>query len=289
MTGRGVPNATVARHLEHLRLCGQTSGTIDARRRALVRMEALLPDGLLNASAADLLTWRTGLDLGISAVRGYVSHASQFYQWAITQELRTDNPAAALPVPRAARMLPRPIAEPDLVTALTAAPPPVRIWLVLAAWCGLRAKEIAYLLRANILETAMPPVLVVATAATKGHNERTVPLATFVLGEIAAAALPSHGYAFRRRDGRPGPNSPTRVSQLCNRHLHECGIAATLHQLRHRFGTQTYRASHDLRMVQELMGHADPATTAGYTAYDQAGARVAVEALAAPPRLRIAR
>jgi site-specific recombinase XerC len=36
------------------------------------------------------------------------------------------------------------------------------------------------------------------------------------------------------------------------------------------------------RAVQELMGHADPATTAGYAAYDQAQGAAAVEAIPVP-------
>ncbi len=60
-------------------------------------------------------------------------------------------------------------------------------------------------------------------------------------------------------------------------------IAATLHQLRHRFATAAYQAAGgDLRLVQELLGHRSPVTTAGYAAYDQAAAAAAVEAIPAP-------
>jgi site-specific recombinase XerD len=40
----------------------------------------------------------------------------------------------------------------------------------------------------------------------------------------------------------------------------------TAHQLRHRFATAAYAHQRDLRAVQELLGHASPATTARYTA-----------------------
>lgn len=75
---------------------------------------------------------------------------------------------------------------------------------------------------------------------------------------------------------------PSRVSQLSNAHLHGCGIRETLHQLRHRFGTLTYQATRDLRLVQELMGHADPASTAGYAAHCPSAGVAAVEALPVP-------
>jgi site-specific recombinase XerD len=91
-----------------------------------------------------------------------------------------------------------------------------------------------------------------------------VPLSPFVLGELAAAGLPGRGWAFLRRDGMPGPNTPATVSHQANQALHAAGIAATLHQLRHRFASQLYRHSRDLRLVQDLLGHVNLATTAGY-------------------------
>lgn len=69
--------------------------------------------------------------------------------------------------------------------------------------------------------------------------------------------------------------------------MHDCGFPETLHQLRHRFGTGTYHATRDLRVVQELMGHSSPVTTAGYAAFDNPDAVAAVQALPVPRRLRV--
>jgi site-specific recombinase XerC len=57
------------------------------------------------------------------------------------------------------------------------------------------------------------------------------------------------------------------VSQIVNNWLHAHGIDHTLHTARHYFGTKVYAASSDLRLTQELMGHSNPGTTAGYTAW----------------------
>lgn len=57
------------------------------------------------------------------------------------------------------------------------------------------------------------------------------------------------------------------------------GISATMHQLRHRFGTMAYEACQDIRVVGELMGHSSPSVTAGYVAYSKAEAKRAVLAL----------
>jgi len=276
----------IALHLRHLELLGRAPETIACRRRALTRMQQLLGVPLLEASGEDLAVWRATLNVGPGTVAGYVSHARSFYEWARLTCRYDGNPAAGLPVPKQGRTLPRPITEADLLAAVTGAPPRIRPWLVLAAYAGLRAKEIALLRRECVRETARPPALLIALSATKGHRERVVPLSRFCLGELLDHGLPRSGYVFRRADGLPGPNTPSRVSQVANNWLRGAGIDATLHQLRHRFGTQVYAVDHDLRLTQELLGHARPSTTAGYAAWDQASAAATVEALPAPGCLR---
>jgi integrase/recombinase XerC len=269
-------------HLQYLRLQGLSPTTIYQRRRLLARMCAQLGVPLLQATEAQLLAWREDLDVGDQAVVGYVCHARSFYAWAVDAGVAAANPAARVPVPRLGRRIPRPVGEPELLAAVGCAPARIRPWLVLAGWAGLRAKEIALLQRENVLDSARVPVMLIAEHATKGLRERVVPLCPFALAELHRASLPRAGYVFPRLDGGSGPNQPHLVSQLANRHLHDSGSAATLHQLRHRFGTQAYLQSLDLRMVQELLGHASPSTTAGYAAYAQADAARIVAALPVP-------
>lgn len=276
------------RHLHYLQQLGRAEETITCRRRAMERLRRHIGKPLLEATAADLAAWREGLGhLAPGTVAGYVSHAQQFYAWAVGEGLIDESPAARLPVPRLPRMLPRPVSETDLSAAVAGAPPRVRPWLVLAGWAGLRCKEIAYLRREHVRETGPRPVLLIAHDATKGRRERIVPMSSFVAESLAEHGLPARGYVFRRADGQPGPNTPARISQAARYYLHRAGIAVSLHQLRHRFGTQLYAGGHDLRMTQELLGHASPRTTAGYAAWDQSGAAAAIEALPAPGRLKL--
>lgn len=278
----------IAEHLEDMRQRGLAPSTIYRRKRGLVRLQAYLrPVPLVDATPAMLLRWRAGLRLTDESVILYVGDAREFFRWLVARGLRADNPAAAVPRPRAGRRLPRPIGEEPLFKALASAPDRIRPWFVLAAWSGLRAKEIAFLRRPQVLEREQPPVLVIAQGATKGRRERIVPMSDFVVGELIAAGLPASGWVFRRHDGGRGPNQPHTVSHLCNKHLHESGATETLHQLRHRFGTQSYRQGHDLRVVQELMGHSKPETTAGYAAYDQTSAAATVQALPVPRHLQV--
>jgi integrase/recombinase XerC len=275
-------------HLEHLRQLGHSAQTIYGRMTFLRMLARQLPVPLLDATPEMLAGWRAGLAVSDEVIVHYVCHAQAFFAFCTERAYCEANPAAGLPVPRAGRRLPRPVSEPDLMRALACATPRIRPWLVLAGWCGLRAKEIAYLRRECVLETAGPPVLLVARDATKGRSERVIPLSAFAVAELVPV-LPATGWVFRRMDGRPGPNTPGLISHLANEHLHECGVAASLHQLRHRFATQAYQASRDLRAVQSMMGHTRPETTAGYAAFDQPAAAAAVEAIPAPARLRVAR
>jgi integrase/recombinase XerC len=280
-----VADVAVTAHLRHMELSGCQPRTVHGRGLALARMAAVLPAPLLGACAADLLSWRAGLTVSGDSVATYVSHARAFYGWALDAGLIDENPAARLPAPRRGRRLPRPVSEKHLFAAVAGAPDRIRPWLVLAAWCGLRAKEIALLRRECVLEQAATPVLLIAWDATKGRLERAVPLCPFALEELRPH-LPRTGWVFRRRDGQGGPNRPRHVSNLAAGYLRDAGIPATLHMLRHRFGTEAYRAARDLRLVQELLGHRDPATTAGYAAIVQADAIRVVGQLPVPGRLR---
>src|SRR5260221_98637 len=206
-------------------------------------------------------------------------------RWPAGGALSEVGPAGGRPFPPARRGLPRPVSEDDLEAALAYASPRVRPWLVLAGWAGLRAKEIALLMRESVLDTARPPVIIVAANATKGHHERAVAMSAFVTAELRLAGMPASGFMFTRRDGRP--YTPAKVSDLANACLHESGSAASLHQLRHRYATEFYRASgRDLRLTQDMLGHASPETTALYTKLDQADAAAAADAVPAPGRLR---
>jgi integrase/recombinase XerC len=161
--------------------------------------------------------------------------------------------------------VPRPIRDDDLALAVDRADNTTRAMLCLAAYAGLRAKEIAGLCREDILETMDAPTLVVT--APKGRRQRTVPLHPALWDALRAAGLPRSGYLFRQRSGLAVP--AWKVSQVVNDHLRSLGIDSTLHKLRHHFATKVYAASLDLRLTQELLGHSSPTTTAMYTAYNR--------------------
>lgn len=263
-------------HLTWMRLRGLRPATLTQRRNALYRLASQLPCHLLEATEADLYAWHVSLKGSPAYIANRIANAACFYKWAFDTGRTTNDPTRRLVRPRVRKGIPRPIAENTLDIAISTAQPDVRCWLVLGAYAGLRAGEMARLQRQDVLDTAEPPVLILDG---KGGKQRVVPASPRVLFELRAYGLPSRGMVFRRRDGLPGAPTPARVSQLVNEHLRNLGLVDTGHAARHRFATQTYRIGKDLRVVQELLGHGDPATTSVYTAFSIGEAVKVVDAL----------
>jgi integrase/recombinase XerC len=185
----------------------------------------------------------------------------------------TDDAPHSAATPKLPRRVPRPAVDAELLQAITTAPRRVRLMLVLAGFEGLRAIELARLDRADILDTAQPPVMILRG---KGARERVVPLSAPVLAEIRRYQPPHNGPVFERGDGQHGHNTGSRISQIVSEYLRDNRFTFTLHQARHRFATSVYRDTRDLRLVQELLGHSSPQSTAIYTAFASRAAEDAV-------------
>ncbi len=153
--------------------------------------------------------------------------------------------------------------------------------LVLAAYAGLRACEIARLHRTDILDGLDIPSLV---AHGKGNKDRIVPMCDRVVSELQTYGIPQRGPLFPRLDGRAGAWTGPRVSMVANLYLHEQGIADTLHSLRHRFATRCQAETGNLLVVATLLGHDNPATTMIYAQYDNRAGYAAVQALGGTAR-----
>lgn len=273
---RPVP-PVLAAHLAELRLRDLAATHIRARQRAVERLSDHLGRDALTATEADLRDYLAAIPRATSRSR-YAEHSNLacYYRWAVLHGHLDSDPTAKIPRPRLSRLLPRPISESDLQVAIDNASGRIRLWLILAAYEGLRACEIAVLDRSDVLDNAPVPVLI---AHGKGRKDRVVPLGQRALDELAVYRMPSRGPLFPRLDGRPGPTSAHRVSLVANDYLHGLGITDTLHSLRHRFATRTYDATSDILVVGELLGHADPKSTAGYAQFSNPRAVAAVNAL----------
>ena len=278
----------VRRHLQHLALEGNSPNTIRHRGNAVTRLARALPVPVLAATPDMLYEWRAGLTGANVTVACYLSHVRSFYRWAVAEKLIRENPVLAVPVPKLPRRLPRPIPEADLMHALACATHvmPQRLMLVLGGWCGMRIGEIAGLKVENLRLHDTPPVVIISAESAKGNKERVVELSPFVIAELAAARLPRSGHVLTDANGQP--YDPAVASAMANAHLRGCGTKSTIHATRHRFASLLYQETHDLRLVQELLGHASQETTARYAAFSRTGATAAVAALPVPEEVTAA-
>ena len=273
-------------HLERRNLSPRS---ITMYRGILVRADDFA-GALTTATRPVLEAWLDTLNLAPRARYTYISALHGFYLWAISENLAPTDPTLRIARPKLPQTVPRPISTADLEQAIQLADRRMRCWLCLAAYQGLRCQEIAGVSVDDVLLGHDPPILIVT--AGKGRKERIVPLHPATVMAFADFGIPRAGFVFCRRD-RPGskePVKPHRVSELIAEHLHGLGINATGHQLRHWFGTSVYAVSLDLRLTQELMGHAHPSTTAGYVKYAQHAAAEVVcrlDAHASPSRQRV--
>jgi integrase len=201
----------------------------------------------------DLLEWTGTRSWARETRRSVRSSLRSFYTWGLTSRRIATNPAADLPSIRPGQPTPKPTPDIAYRQALAAATPRERLMLRLAAECGLRRAEVAQIHSNDVVEDLGGYSLLVHG---KGRKERLVPLPTSVA--VLLRAEPA-GYLFPGDDA--GHLSPRWVGKIIARRLPGDW---TMHSLRHRFATLAYAVDRDTFTVQDLLGHASPATTRRY-------------------------
>ena len=256
--------------------------TCEHYQRDLQRLISWLADNSLNdwseLSAHDVRRYvarlsRDGLS-GRSIAR-HLSSIRRFYQYLLREGLASDNPALDIRAPKSGRRLPR-VADVDQIGQLLDATPedPLEIrdlaMFELMYSSGLRLAELAGA-DLSALDLKGPEIRVLG----KGNKERVLPV-----GRKAVAAL-QQWLSCRRAlvtEGEKALFVSQRGTRLSRRSiqgrlsrwgiLHGADQRLHPHLLRHSFASHMLESSGDLRAVQELLGHADIATTQVYTHLD---------------------
>lgn len=139
-----------------------------------------------------------------------------------------------------------------------------RTLLMFAYAAGLRVAE-ASRVRVTDIDSERMVIRVVQGKRKKDRYTVLSPLLLQMLRHYWWAARPKD-YLFPGR-GRTGHVTNSTVQSACIEARAAAGLAkeVTPHTLRHSFATHLLEAGTDLRVIQELLGHASPRTTAMYT------------------------
>jgi integrase/recombinase XerC len=229
---------------------------------------------LLSAAPDDLAAFQaTFAHLAPASVDIYTRHVRAFYRWAVDFGHVAVDPCSRLVDVKVRRGLPHPTSADDLRVIFACTRRPLRTAYVLAAFAGLRCGEVCRLRWEDLTLAGATPR---AFVRGKGGRERIVPLLPPVVDELQQVGLALRGPVVVTGAGRPY-NPPNRLSIASSKHLTELGVATTLHSLRHYFGTATYRATRDVLLTRDLLGHESVATTEIYmqTSMDGAHERLA--------------
>lgn len=250
--------------LQAMRLSPQTIEMRTAHMRRVAR--AGLAPSPWSLRPSDLLDWAGQHAWGRETARAMRSSLRRFWAWGIATGRTCENTADILPMVQPEQPRPRP-ANPQVVArAMDEADDRLRLMLRLANELGMRRGEVARVHPANDLVEDMIGWSLVVHG--KGSRNRLLPLPD----DLASAlrAIPD-GYLFASPRG--GHLSEHWVGVLVSRALDS---GTTMHQLRHLCATEVHDQTHDLRLVQTLLGHASLATTQRYVAVDDSKVREAI-------------
>ena len=265
---------------------GASPRTIEAYRRDVIRCAAYMREQGITAardiSPAALREFIYHLkDLGLagSSIRRSISALRTWFRVMLAEGLVHTDPTERLDSPQRWRTLPE-VLSVDEVTRLLAAPQlderlafRDRAMLELAYGAGLRVSEwIGLAAKDVLLEDGLVRVF------GKGSKERLVPIGRSAIGAVAVYMRElrpllergqGKGILFLNGQGKP----LTRMGawKILRKYVEQAGIEKDVspHTLRHSFATHLLEGGADLRAVQEMLGHADIATTQIYTHVDR--------------------
>ena len=276
---------------------GLAASTVESYRRDLRRYASVLADRgktrlgeITPADVADYLASLREGDAGHAALA--VSSAARaviavrgLHAFAVAQGLAGTDPAREVPPPSPPRRLPKAIAVEDVERLLDAAGPGPddlsadprllrdRALLEFLYGTGARISEATGLDIDELQLDADPVVRLIG----KGGKHRVVPVGRYAARALEAylvRARPGLAAASRRASASPAVFLNARGGRLTRQGawgvLHAAAARAGLpevspHTLRHSFATHMLDGGADIRVVQELLGHASVTTTQVYT------------------------
>jgi len=278
-------SATMASFLTHVRVeKGLSLNTVAAYRRDLAKFDSHAKKkklSLEDVKKDDLVEFLSSLfhqKLDSRTVARHVVTLRNFFRYAQTHDLITNDPALNLESPKIRRALPgylrleeieKLLAQPNDKTPMGLRD---RAMLDVLYSTGLRVSELVGL-RVMDLDKSVGCIRCIG----KGDKERIVPIGKKALALVERYlrdARPKLAPAGKQVNSpmlfinrRGGPLSRVGVWKILSAYGRQAGLRVPLtpHMLRHSFATHLLEGGADLRSVQLMLGHADISTTQIYT------------------------
>ncbi len=265
---------------------GLSPRTLEAYGRDVARLvDFLRARGLQRpgeTSAADLRDFVYHLkDRGLqpTSIRRSISAARTYFAFLLAEGVVVSDPSDRLELPRTWRRLPDVISREEALRLLEAPDVADRLYwrdkalLEFAYATGVRVSE---LITIQVRDLALAEAF--ATVFGKGSKERIVPVGRsavraldLYLRELRPHLDRGHGEGAVFLSGQGRPLSRMGVWKILRKHVKRAGITKRVkpHTIRHTFATHLLEGGADLAAVQEMLGHADIATTQIYTHVDR--------------------
>ena len=207
-----------------------------------------------------------------------------FYKFLLGDGIVKTNPTESIDAPKLPRALPDVLTQAEVDSILNQpAPSPQdkkNLWLrdkaileVLYA-TGIRVSELTGLRQSNVL-----PKEGIVRVFGKGSKERIVPIGGSALRWLDRYKVETRAVLQRREksgdavflNARGAPMTRMSIWNIVQTYTRKAGISKEVHPhtFRHSFATHLLEGGADLRAVQEMLGHADIATTQIYTHIDR--------------------
>jgi integrase/recombinase XerC len=213
--------------------------------------------------------------LGARSLQRLLSALRSFFRWLMKEGHAAHNPAAAVKAPKAGRKLPGTL-DADAVARLLDiredSPLALRDKAIMELFysSGLRLSELA-----GLRWDQFDPSSGLVTVTGKGNKTRMVPVGSYAARALAAWRRVRGNFAGFEEphvfvSQRGSPISTRTIQERIRYWARRQGLPQKVHPhlLRHSFASHMLESSGDLRAVQELLGHADIATTQVYTHLD---------------------
>jgi len=274
-------------YLAHVRVeRGLRANTVAAYRRDLERYLAFLAargvTDLGEVSPVEISEYVRELARelkGASVARALVS-VRNLHAFAHEEKMTSENPASEIQVPKLGKRLPKAlsVAEVERLLATPDKEEPIGLrdaaLVELLYGTGARISEITSL-NVDDVTTVMADEGVGLRLRGKGGKERVVPLGSFARDALQAYLVRSRPGLAVKGDGggalllntlgrRLSRNSAFAIVSRCAK-LAGIETEVSPHSLRHSYATHLLEGGADVRVVQELLGHASVATTQIYT------------------------